>query len=123
MALFKFTEAIIANKEIKIYNNGQMVRDFTYIDDLVDAILKLMEVIPQGTKTRKQKIKNDSLSSVAPWRVVNIGSSNPVSLMDFISVLENVLERRQKRVFSGNANGRRRNYLCKLSTPETVNKF
>ena len=101
MALFKFTDAIMSNKEIDIYNNGEMIRDFTYIDDLVDGILKLIKLIPQGTNVKRQKVKHDSLSNVAPWRVVNIGSSNPVSLLDFVSILENRLGKKARKNFLG----------------------
>jgi UDP-glucuronate 4-epimerase len=76
MALFKFVSAILNNKPIDIYNNGNMYRDFTYIDDLVHGIKLLIDVIPSIDKN----ISNaDSLSSVAPYRVVNIGNSNKVT--------------------------------------------
>ena len=85
MALFKFTKAILNGDPIDVYNHGKMQRDFTYIDDLIQAIRLLMDVIPQTTTPAQQ---NDSLSPVAPWRVVNIGNSKPVPLMDFIAAIE-----------------------------------
>ena len=91
MALFKFVKSILNNKKINIYNYGKMERDFTYIDDIVNAIFLLINKVPQKPNDRGIKIKNDSLSSVAPWRVVNIGNSNPIKLEDFISQIEKKL--------------------------------
>ena len=85
MALFKFTESIIKGKPINIYNNGKMYRDFTYIDDIVKSTISLIDVPP---KNEKNIDKNDSLSPVAPFRIVNIGNSNKVKLLDFVDTLE-----------------------------------
>jgi len=93
MAMFLFTEAIINNREINIYNHGKMARDFTYIDDLVQAIFRLSEVIPSS----KDKYKYDSLSNVAPLRTVNIGNSKKVQLMDMISAIESKLKKKAKK--------------------------
>ncbi|MDC1159278.1 GDP-mannose 4,6-dehydratase [Candidatus Pelagibacter sp.] len=90
MALFKFTKAIIEGKKMDVYNNGNMYRDFTYIDDIVNSIKSLIRVIPKNTK-KSNSSKIDSLSSVAPFRVVNIGNSNKVKLIDFIKEIEKVL--------------------------------
>ena len=90
MALFKFTKAIIEGKKMDVYNNGNMYRDFTYIDDIVNSIKSLIKVIPKNTK-KSNSSKIDSLSSVAPFRVVNIGNSNKVKLIDFIKEIEKVL--------------------------------
>ncbi len=87
MALFKFTKNILNGKPIEVYNNGLMKRDFTYIDDLVISIVKLVDQVP-NVKNDINKMKNDSLSSIAPWRVVNIGSSSPIKLEYFLEVLE-----------------------------------
>ena len=87
MAPFKFTKAIMDGTPIDVYNYGNMRRDFTYIDDLCEGIRLLMDVIPSIIK-KDIKFKNDSLSPVAPWRVVNIGNSNPVQLGDFIAAIE-----------------------------------
>ncbi|WP_420861688.1 SDR family NAD(P)-dependent oxidoreductase [Algirhabdus cladophorae] len=85
MALFKFTKAILADEPIDIYNHGNMQRDFTYVDDLVTALTKLIEVPPL------HKQPQDSLSPIAPWRVVNIGNDQPVKLMAFVEAVERAL--------------------------------
>ena len=90
MSLFKFTKSIINGKKIDIYNNGNMYRDFTYIDDIVKSISLLMKAIPKNKKNFNTN-KIDSLSPVAPFRVVNIGNSKKIKLLDFIKVIENSL--------------------------------
>jgi len=87
MAPMKFAKAILAGDPIDIYNNGEMKRDFTYIADLVEAVFRIIQTSPPGAK-REQPIPGDSLSPVAPFRVLNIGTSSPVQLMDFIATLE-----------------------------------
>ena len=94
MALFKFVSSIINNKPIDIYNNGLMYRDFTYIDDLVHAIKLLTNDIPSQDK-RIDKL--DSLSTVAPFRIVNIGNSHKVKLLDFIELIEKKLNKKAIR--------------------------
>jgi len=94
MALFKFTESIIKGKPIDIYNNGKMYRDFTYIDDIVKSTISLIDVPP---KNEKNIDKNDSLSPVAPFRIVNIGNSNKVKLLDFVDTLETCLGKKAIR--------------------------
>ncbi|MCB1328387.1 MAG: GDP-mannose 4,6-dehydratase [Maritimibacter sp.] len=90
MALFKFTKAILAGHPIEIYNHGEMQRDFTYIDDLVEAIRLLIGVVP--VRPRNGSVPDgDSLSPVAPWRLVNIGNSRSVRLLDFIDEIEAAL--------------------------------
>lgn len=86
MALFKFVKAILAGEPIEIYNKGEMRRDFTYIDDLVTGIMRLIDAVP-GQSVGAM----DSLSPVAPWRVVNIGNGAPVGLMEFVSAVEAAL--------------------------------
>ena len=88
MALFKFTKGIIEGTPIDIYNNGEMFRDFTYVDDLVRGIERLIEANPAKINIR---MENDSLSPVAPYRVVNIGNSDKVNLLDFIEAIEQEL--------------------------------
>ena len=95
MALFKFTKGILANKKIDIYNNGKMYRDFTYIDDIVDGIRLLINKIPNHKKFGKYN--NDSLSSVAPFRILNIGNTKKVFLLDFIKEIERVLGKKAIR--------------------------
>ena len=89
MALFKFTKGIISKKRIDIYNNGKMFRDFTYIDDIVNGINLLINKPPN--RNQLNKYKNDSLSNVAPFRILNIGNTKKVYLLDFIKALENEL--------------------------------
>lgn len=88
MALFKFTKAILGGEAIDVYNHGDMRRDFTYIDDLVDAIMVLSACLPEGPGRREREVAEDSLSPVAPFRVINIGNSSPVLLTDFIAAIE-----------------------------------
>ena len=95
MALFKFTKGIIDNKKIDIYNKGKMYRDFTYIDDIIDGIKALINKAPNSKQLNK--FKNDSLSSVAPFRVLNIGNTRKVYLLDFIDALEKELEKKAIR--------------------------
>lgn len=90
MALFKFTRAMLAGEQIDVYNNGQMTRDFTYIDDIAEAIVRLQDVIPQPDE--KWTVEAGSpASSSAPYRVYNIGNSQPTSLMTYIESLEKAL--------------------------------
>jgi len=94
MALFKFVSAILNEKPIDIYNNGEMYRDFTYIDDLVYGIKLLINTIPS---TNKNISDLDNLSYVAPYRVVNIGNSNKIKLLDFIEAIEKNLGKKAIR--------------------------
>ena len=84
MALFKFVRAMTVGEEIDVYGAGKMKRDFTYIDDLVDAILSLSNVSPRAQLDQAE----DSKSPVAPFRTVNIAGGNPVGLMEFITAIE-----------------------------------
>jgi UDP-glucuronate 4-epimerase len=86
MALFKFTKGILNKKKIDIYNQGKMYRDFTYIDDIVDGVCLLINKAPN--LNRIKKFTNDSLSSVAPFRILNIGNTQKIYLLDFINALE-----------------------------------
>ena len=95
MALFKFTKGIIDNKKIDIYNKGKMYRDFTYIDDIVNGIKALINKAPNLKQLNK--IKNDSLSSVAPFRVLNIGNTRKVFLLEFLDALEKELGKKAIR--------------------------
>jgi UDP-glucuronate 4-epimerase len=96
MALFKFTDAILHGRPIEIYGEGKMSRDFTYIDDLVEAMVRLAAVVP-SRDARQQSDAPDSLSPAAPFRVVNIGRGKPVQLLDFIAALEQKLGKPAKR--------------------------
>ena len=99
MALFKFADAILRGDEIDVYNFGKMYRDFTYIDDLVKSVCMLIQVVPSRVESRIDKIKGDSLSPVAPWRVVNIGNSQKVRLSDYIEAIEKELGMSAKKNF------------------------
>lgn len=93
MALFKFTRAILNDEPIDIYNHGDMRRDFTYIDDLVTGIRGLIEAVPGTVPVGAC----DSLSPVAPWRVVNIGNGAPVPLLDFVAAIEAATGRQARK--------------------------
>ena len=88
MALFKFVDAILEGRPIDIYNHGEMYRDFTYVEDLVRGIRLLIDAIPERPETPSDVPTGDSLSPVAPYRVVNIGNSDKVRLLDFIDAIE-----------------------------------
>jgi UDP-glucuronate 4-epimerase len=92
MALFKFAQGILRDEPIDVYNGGEMERDFTYVDDLVEAIVRLSATPPRRGEPVAGAV--DSLSPVAPWRVVNIGKGEPVKLMDFIAEIEKGLGRK-----------------------------
>ncbi len=98
MALFKFTKAIIAGEEIDVYNNGDMLRDFTYIDDIVAGVLQIQDVIPTPNSEWKVETGSPATSS-APYRVYNIGHGSPVKLMDYIEALEDSLGIKAKKNF------------------------
>tara|TARA_B100001057_G_scaffold210393_1_gene210927 strand:+ start:365 stop:1372 length:1008 start_codon:yes stop_codon:yes gene_type:complete len=97
MAYFKFTKNILNGKKIDVYNKGKMYRDYTYIDDIVDGIFKLTNKIPKLNSTKK--FKNDSLSHVAPIRILNIGNTKKVLLSDFISSIEKKLGKKAIKNF------------------------
>ncbi len=101
MALFKFTKAILNNNPIDVFNYGKMERDFTYVDDIVQSIKLLINVIPEKPNVTKKNVSEDSLSPVAPWRVVNIGNANPVKLLNFINVIEESLHLKAKINYLG----------------------
>lgn len=91
MALFKFVDRIKRDEEIEVYGNGEMSRDFTYIDDLVEGISRLSEVVPIAGKVNTDQVANDSVSPIAPWRVVNIAGGQSVPLAHFIAAIEKTL--------------------------------
>ena len=97
MAYFKFTKNILSGRRIDIYNKGKMYRDYTYIDDIVDGIFKLTNKIPKLNSLKKYK--NDSLSHVAPIRILNIGNTEKILLSDFINTLEKELGKKAIKKF------------------------
>ena len=97
MALFLFTEAIIKDEPIKVFNHGKMVRDFTYVNDITEGVFKVMEDIPKSAG--KEGKPDVSTSNTAPYQVYNIGNSSPVKLMDFINAIEKSLGKEAKKNF------------------------
>lgn len=100
MALFKFTKAILNREPLDVYNHGNMSRDFTYIDDLVNGMRLLIDAIPKCSD--KQKVRTgveDSKSHVAPFRVVNIGNAKPHQLLDFINAIEEIIGQKAVKNF------------------------
>jgi len=87
MALFKFTKAILENQPIHVYNNGEMQRDFTYVDDIVEGLKRVIDHAPAGNDQWSGS-NPDPSSSPAPYRIYNIGNNSPVHLMDFIRAIE-----------------------------------
>ena len=98
MALFKFTRAMLEGVPIHVYNHGRMKRDFTYVDDLVTGIVRLIDAAPVRPQGEEDIAEGDSLSPVAPYRIVNIGNSEPVPLMQFIEAIEEALGQRAEKV-------------------------
>ncbi len=93
MALFKFTQAILAGKPIDVYNHGQHRRDFTYIDDIVEGVVRVLDQTPAPDPTWSA-MQPDPASAAAPYRLYNIGHHEPVELLHFISLIEQALGRR-----------------------------
>jgi len=98
MALFKFTRNILAGEAIDVFNNGQLARDFTYIDDVVEGVLRTADRIP-APNPNWSGAHPDSATSSAPYRIYNIGNHQPVELMHFIGILEKALGREAKKNF------------------------
>ena len=97
MVLFKFTKAILAGQPINVFNNGHMKRDFTYVDDAVESVVRIMNVIP----TKDQQWSGDQpdpSSSLAPFRLYNIGNQEPVELLEVIALLEEALGKSTEKV-------------------------
>ena len=94
MAPWLFADAILNGEPIRVFNHGDMERDFTFVDDLSDAIQRLLEAVPE---VGKRVGEHDTLSPVAPYRLVNIGNAEPVALLDFIAELERALGRKATR--------------------------
>jgi UDP-glucuronate 4-epimerase len=99
LALYKFVDAILDGRPIDIYNHGDMYRDFTYVDDLVRGIRLLMDAAPVRPASKHDIQPGDSLSPVAPFRIVNIGNAEKVRLLDFIEAIEECLGKKAIRNF------------------------
>lgn len=96
MAYFSFTKNIVGGKSIKVFNNGEMERDFTYIDDIVESIFRLLDKIPQANSEWEEA---DVSSSFAPYKIYNIGNNTPVSLLKFIETIESAVGKEADKVF------------------------
>lgn len=93
-----FTDAILNNRPIKVFNNGNMQRDFTYIDDIVDGVIKVVDNIPKKNDDW-DTIEADPSTSSAPYKIYNIGNSKPIQLMDFISAIEEEIGVEAEKIF------------------------
>jgi UDP-glucuronate 4-epimerase len=98
MAYFSFAKDILAGKPIKVFNHGKMERDFTYIDDVVEGVAKLIDRIPVANKEWDER-KDDISTSFAPYKIYNIGNNNPIQLMRFIDALESALGKKAEKIY------------------------
>jgi UDP-glucuronate 4-epimerase len=114
MSLFIFTRAILENKPIQIFNHGRVERDFTYIDDIVEAVMRLVDRIPAPDPNWSGD-HPDSATSSAPYRIYNIGNHHPESVLRLVEILENCLGRKAD---AGFVTGQRRAYDELLFSPE-----
>ena len=96
MALFLFTKAILAGKPIQLFNNGDMIRDFTYVGDIVEGVVRVIDNPPAG-KASWNAAEPDPSTSTAPYKVYNIGNSNPVKLVDFVDAIEQELGKKAEK--------------------------
>jgi UDP-glucuronate 4-epimerase len=98
MALFLFTKAILEGRPIDVFNNGQMVRDFTYVDDIVEGVIRVLDK-PATASDTFDAANPDPGTSNAPYRVFNIGNNRPTPLMDYIAALEKAIGREAQKNF------------------------
>jgi UDP-glucuronate 4-epimerase len=98
MAYFSFTKDILDGKPIKVFNHGKMERDFTYIDDIVEGIVKLIDKAPAPNNDWDES-KDDLSTSFAPYKIYNIGNNNPVQLMRFINALESAIGKEAEKIY------------------------
>lgn len=98
MSPFLFADAILHNRPIKVFNNGNMLRDFTYIDDIVEGVLRVIDSIPQPGASWMSEQPDPSYST-APYKIYNIGNSRPVKLMDFIQAIEEAIGKEAEKVY------------------------
>jgi UDP-glucuronate 4-epimerase len=96
MAMWIFAKAILAGEPIRLFNNGNMRRDFTYIDDVVEAVVRLVDRPPAGSPTFSAA-SPDPASSTAPWHLYNIGNNKPVELLEVVCLLEETIGKKAKR--------------------------
>jgi len=98
MALFLFTKAILDGEPIKVFNHGDMQRDFTYIDDIAEGVLRVADR-PAQPSPAFDRVEPDPATSWAPYRIYNVGNHRPVSLMDYIEAIENSLGKKAEKIF------------------------
>ena len=98
MSPFLFIDAILHDKPISVFNNGDMLRDFTYIDDIVESVVRIANILPTGNKEWNE-LNPDPATSHAPYRVYNIGNSQPTRLMDYINCIEQAIGQEAKKDF------------------------
>ncbi len=98
MAYFSFTKDILSGTPIKVFNHGKMERDFTYIDDIVEGVYKLLDVIPKPNKDWRED-KDKISESFAPYKIYNIGNNEPIQLEKFINVLEDLLGKKAQKIY------------------------
>ncbi|MBU1183553.1 MAG: NAD-dependent epimerase/dehydratase family protein, partial [Proteobacteria bacterium] len=98
MALFLFTEAILEGRPIKVFNHGKMTRDFTYIDDIIEGVMRIMKKVPEPDTGWSGK-SPDPGTSYAKYKIYNIGNNSPVELIKFIELIEDALGRKAKKEF------------------------
>lgn len=98
MSPFLFIDAILHNRSIKVFNNGDMLRDFTYIDDIVEGVVRILDVIPVGNKNWDET-NPDPATSPAPYKIYNIGNQQPTKLMDYIACIEKAIGYEAKKEF------------------------
>lgn len=98
MSPFLFTDAILHKRPIKVFNNGDMLRDFTYIDDIVEGVLRVVDSIPQSNSSWNPE-EPDPSTSKAPYKIYNIGNSHPVKLMDFIQAIEKAIGYAAEKIY------------------------
>lgn len=98
MSPFLFTDAMLHGRAIKVFNHGDILRDFTYIDDIVEGVLRVIDHIPVPNPHWSAQAPDPS-SSTAPYKIYNIGNSHPVKLMDFIQAIEEVIGHPAEKVY------------------------
>jgi len=99
MALHIFTKAIVEDKEFEVFNHGNMSRDFTYVDDIVESVKRLIPKPPQANNPKFDPKKPDPSMSTAPYQLFNVGNNSPVALMDYVHAVENALGKKGKIVY------------------------
>ena len=121
MALYKFTKNIMKKKNINVFNKGQHSRDFTYIDDTVDGILKCLYKIPK--RNNNLRLNKDPSVSAAPFRVINIGKGKPTKLTNYIKIIESNLGRKAKKKFLGKQMGDVKDTWANVSKANKILKY